>query len=547
MPRSLFRFRNFRRQFYRQFWRPLLGTHFALALAPALGRYGPSPSRLNSPLNPSIPILWSLNLLLNWKLPRSTLHLLVLQSLIGLAKTLVWNPFSFMLSTLRSRPTPPTAPTVAPLPHSIPAEYAEFADALPEHRPYDLKIDLEEGASPPLGRIYPLSEKELVALKDFIDKQLATGAITPSSLPHGALVLFVPKKDGKLRLCVDFRSLNRITKKDRYPLPLISDLLDALKRAKIYTKLDLAHAYHLVRIAEGDEWKTTFRTCYGSYEWKVMLFGLTNAPAAFQRFVNDIFSDMLDVCVIVYLDDILIYSDTPEKHRKHVKEVLRRLRKHRLYANPDKCEFNMDTVEYLGYILSPDGLTMSKEKVQTILEWPVPRKIKDIQSFLGFANFYRRFIYNYSDIVVPMTRLTWKGAPWIWDNDCQEAFENLKIAFTSAPILAHWKPNRPIIMETDTSDYTIAAILSIQTVDGEIHPLAFLSRTLHAAELNYDTHDKELLAIFEAFKAWRHYLEGSGDPVDIVTNHKNLEYFSTTKILTCRQVCWSEYSTNSTW
>ncbi|KAF8831748.1 hypothetical protein HHX47_DHR1001045 [Lentinula edodes] len=440
-------------------------------------------------------------------------------------------------------------PTVPPLHPSIPEEYAEFADvfdeiaadSLPEHRPYDLKIDLEEGASPPLGRIYPLSEKELVALKDFIDKQLATGAITPSSSPHGAPVLFVPKKDGKLRLCVDFRGLNRITKKDRYPLPLISDLLDAPKRAKIYTKLDLAHAYHLVRIAEGDEWKTTFRTRYGSYEWKVMPFGLTNAPAAFQRFVNDIFSDMLDVCVIVYLDDILIYSDTPEEHREHVKEVLRRLRKHRLYANPEKCEFNMDTVEYLGYILSPDGLTMSKEKVQTVLEWPVPRKVKDIQSFLGFANFYRRFIYNYSDIVVPMTRLTRKGAPWIWDSSCQEAFENLKIAFTSAPILAHWEPNRPLIVETDASDYAIAAILSIQYADGEIHPLAFLSRTLHAAELNYDTHDKELLAIFEAFKAWRHYLEGSGDPVDVVTDHKNLEYFSTTKVLTRRQVRWSEF------
>lgn len=210
---------------------------------------------------------------------------------------------------------------------------------------------------------------------------------------------------------------------------------------------------------------------------------------------------MLDVCVIVYLDDILIYSDTPEEHREHVKEVLRCLRKHRLYANPDKCKFNMDTVEYLGYILSPDGLTMSKEKVQTILEWPVPRKVKDIQSFLGFANFYRCFIYNYRDIVVPMTRLTRKGAPWIWDNDCQEAFENLKIAFTSAPILAHWEPNRPIIVETDASDCAIAAILSIQTVDGEIHPLAFLSRTLHAVELNYNTHDKELLAIFEAFDA----------------------------------------------
>ncbi len=431
----------------------------------------------------------------------------------------------------------------------IPSEYSDFADVfdeglsevLPEHRPYDLKIDLEDGAEPPLGRLYPLSPKELDALRIFLDKHLETGAIQPSSSPHGAPVLFVPKKSGALRLCVDFRGLNRITKKDRYPLPLISDLLDAPKKAKLYTKLDLRHAYHLVRIAEGDEWKTAFRTRYGSYEWKVVPEGLTNAPAAFQRFVNEVFADLLDVYVIVYLDDVLIYSDDPESHRDHVREVLRRLRLHGLFCNPAKCEFGVDTVEYLGYILSPDGLTMSEDKVKAIVEWPVPRKVKDVQSFLGFANFYRRFIYNYSDIVVPLTRLTRKNTEWLWTTACQEAFEKLKWAFTHAPILVHWEPNLPLIVETDASDYALAAILSIVLSDGSIHPVAFLSRTFQAAELNYDTHDKELLAIFEAFKAWRHYLEGSGDPIDVVTDHKNLEYFGTTKILTRRQVRWSEY------
>ena len=191
--------------------------------------------------------------------------------------------------------------------------------------------------------------------------------------------------------------------------------------------------------------------------------------------------------------------------------------------------------------MSPDGLTMATEKVKTILDWPTPRKVKDIQSFLGFANFYRRFIYNYSEIVLPLNRLTRKGVEWNWTNDCQESFDALKHAFTNAPILAHWEPNRKLTVETDASDYAVAAILSITLDDGEIHPIAFLSRTLQAAELNYDTHDKELLAIFEAFTAWRHYLEGSGDPIDVVTDHKNLEYFATTKILTRRQVRWSEY------
>ena len=184
---------------------------------------------------------------------------------------------------------------------------------------------------------------------------------------------------------------------------------------------------------------------------------------------------------------------------------------------------------------------MDKAKIQTILDWLEPQKVKDIQSFLGFANFYRRFIFNYSDIVVPMTRLTRKDTPWLWTSQCQQAFDSLKEAFTNAPILTHWEPDCPLIVETDASDYAIAAILSLKKSDGEIHPVAFLSRTLHDAELNYDTHDKELLAIFEAFKAWRHYLEGSGDPIDVVTDHKNLEYFSTTKILTRRQVQWSKY------
>jgi hypothetical protein len=431
----------------------------------------------------------------------------------------------------------------------IPPEYHEFADVfskakasqLPPHREHDLKIDLEEGTSPPLGTLYSLSVTELEALRTFLDENLTNGFIRSATSAHAAPVLFVRKKDGSLRLCVDFRGLNKITKKDRYPLPLISDLLDSPGRAKVYTKIDLRHAYHLVRIAPGDEWKTSFRTRYGSYEWLVMPFGLTNAPAAFQRFVNTIFADLLDVCVVVYLDDILIYSEDMASHKNHVKEVLRRLRENGLYAKPEKCEFHTTSVEYLGYLLSPDGLTMSADKVSTIQDWPEPRKVKDIQSFLGFANFYRRFIFNYSDIVVPLTRLTRKDTPWNFSDDCRAAFCKLKQAFSSAPILTQWVPDTPIIVETDASDYAIAGILSIRCPDDEVRPVAFYSRTLSPPELNYDTHDKELLAIHEAFRSWRHYLEGSGTPVDVVTDHKNLEYFSTSKLLTRRQARWSEF------
>ena len=209
---------------------------------------------------------------------------------------------------------------------SVPSQYHDFADvfskskadSLPEHRPYDLKINLEDGAQPPLGPIYSLSSSELQALRVYLDENLAIGTIRPSKSPFGAPILFVKKKDGSLCLCVDYRGLNKISKKDKYPLPLIANLLDAPRKARIYTKIDLRHAYNLVRIAAGDEWKTAFRTRYGSFEWLVMPFGLSNAPSTFQRFMNDVFSDLLNICVIVYLDNVLIFSDSLAQHHEHV-------------------------------------------------------------------------------------------------------------------------------------------------------------------------------------------------------------------------------------
>ena len=267
-----------------------------------------------------------------------------------------------------------------------------------------------------------------------------------------------------------------------------------------------------------------------------MLFSFTNAPTAFQRFMNDIFSDLLDVCVVIYLDDILIYLNNMSKHHRHVKEILKRLHKAGLYAKVEKCKFHSESVEYLGYILSPSGLTMSDDKIKIIQDWLEPKKVKNIQSFLGFANFYCQFIFNYSDIVIPLTHLIRKDMPWKFDSSCKDAFISLKKAFTSAPILTHWIPDAQLIVETDASDYALTAILSVVNEDNEVHPVAFHSRTFTVVELNYDTHDKELLAIFEAFKIWRHYLEGPAYPINVVTDHKNLEYFSTIKVLTQRQV-----------
>src|SRR5258706_6759195 len=235
----------------------------------------------------------------------------------------------------------------------VPQEYHEFhnvfsgekANALAPHWPYDLKINLEEGMKLFHGLIYLLSPPELTALREFLEENVWNGFICPSKSPWGSPVLFVKKKDGSLCLCIDFCTLNRVTEKDHYPLPLIPDLLNSLGPARIYSKIDLKHAYHLVWIAEGDEPKTTFRTCYGSYEWQVMPFGLTNAPAVFQRFINEVLRNLLDVCAVGYIDDILIYSDSIDQHWDHVREVLRCLQEAGLYANPKKCNFHMDTID----------------------------------------------------------------------------------------------------------------------------------------------------------------------------------------------------------
>ena len=257
--------------------------------------------------------------------------------------------------------------------------------------------------------------------------------------------------------------------------------------------------------------------------------------------MNDIFSNILDVCVVIYLDDILIYSNNMSEHHWYVKEVLKHFHKAGLYAKAEKCKFHFESVEYLGYIFSSSGLTMSNDKIKIIQDWLEPKKVKNIQSFLGFANFYRWFIFNYSDIVIPLICLTWKDIPWKFNSFCQDAFNSLKKAFTSAPILTHCIPDAQLIVETDASDYALAAILSIVNEDNEVHPVAFHSCTFTVAELNYNIHNKELLAIFKAFKIWWHYLEGPAYPIDVVMDHKNLEYFSTTKVLTWRQAWWSEY------
>ncbi|QRW26338.1 Retrotransposable element Tf2 protein [Rhizoctonia solani] len=397
----------------------------------------------------------------------------------------------------------------------VPPKYHQYAkvfgeeefNKLPPHRHYDIGIELtEEG---PLNLpLYSMTDAESATLKDWLRDKLQAGKIRPSKSSITSPVMFVPKKDGSRQLVVDYRCLNNQTKKNVYPLPRPDNLMAQLRGAKVFTKLDLRWGYNNIRVKEGDEWKTAFRTKYGLYKSLVMTFGLTNAPASFQHFMNNLFKDLLNVCVIIYLDDILIYSKDDASHTQHVHKVLRWLMENQLFCKASKCTFHITSVEYLGIIVLDKGFSLDKLKIQAVQDWPTPTKVKEVQSFLGFANFLRRF-----------------DTLWKWGTKEQEAFQGLKNAITNAPVLCHADPSKPYFLETDASGAALGSILSQRQGDGRLHPLGFLSESFKGAEQNYDTHDKELLAIIRSFEHWRIFLEGTLHPVTVFTDHRNLEYW----------------------
>ncbi len=435
----------------------------------------------------------------------------------------------------------------------LPPEYADLievfskrkASQLPAHRSVDCAIDLLPGTIPPKGRIFPLSQPESEAMKTYIQEELAKGFIRPSTSPASAGFFFVKKKDGGLRPCIDYRGLNENTVKFRYPLPLVPAALEQLRQANYYTKLDLRNAYNLIRIREGDEWKTAFSTTSGHYEYLVMPFGLANSPSVFQAFMNDIFRDMLNRWVIVYIDDILIYSNTQEEHVRHVRAVLKRLLQHQLYVKAEKCEFHQTSTSFLGYVISQDGVSMDDKKVQAVLDWPQPQTVKELQRFLGFANFYRRFIRNFSSIASPLTTMTKRNTSrLVWFPEALHSFKELEARFTSAPILRHPDPERQFTVEVDASNTGVGAVLSQrQGEPAKLYPCAFFSRKLSAAERNYDVGNRELLAMKLALEEWRHWLEGTTHPFIILTDHKNLEYLRSAKRLNPRQARWALFFT----
>jgi hypothetical protein len=383
-----------------------------------------------------------------------------------------------------------------------------------------------------------MSPAELEELQKQLAAYLEKGWIRPSTSAFGAPVVFAKKADGTLRFCVDYRALNNITIKNAYPLPRIDELLDHLEGAKFFTSLDLSQAYHQIPMHPSDVHKTAFRTRYGHYEFLVMPFGLTNAPATCQAVMNDVLRPYLDKFTSIYLDDCLIWSRTEAEHLEHIRLVLEAMAKANLRLKASKCAFGKLSTKFLGYIISADGLAMDPGKVTAITNWPEPTTLTELRSFLGFCNFYRRFVSNYSTIAAPLTSLTSALSPFPipLSQEARDAFLQLKAAMCSAPVLTipHTGPDATFSLYTDASRVGIGAVL-----EQNGRPVAYESRKLSPAERNYPVHELELLAVVHALREFRPYLEGCKH-FTLLTDHQSLRYFFKQKDLSRRQVGWMD-------
>ncbi|KAL0551336.1 hypothetical protein IC582_010422 [Cucumis melo] len=420
-----------------------------------------------------------------------------------------------------------------PVVRDYPDVFPEELPGLPPHREVEFAIELEPGTVPISRAPYRMAPAELKELKVQLQELLDKGFIRPSVSPWGAPVLFVKKKDGSMRLCIDYRELNKVTVKNRYPLPRIDDLFDQLQGATVFSKIDLWSGYHQLRIKDGDVPKTAFRSRYGHYEFIVMSFGLTNAPAVFMDLMNRVFREFLDTFVIVFIDDILIYSKTEAEHEEHLRMVLQTLRDNKLYAKFSKCEFWLKQVSFLGHVVSKAGVSVDPAKIEAVTGWTRPSTVSEVRSFLGLAGYYRRFVENFSRIATPLTQLTRKGALFVWSKACEDSFQNLKQKLVTAPVLTVPDGSGSFVIYSDASKKGLGCVLMQQ---GKV--VAYASRQLKSHEQNYPTHDLELAAVVFALKIWRHYLYG--EKIQIFTDHKSLKYFFTQKELNMRQRRWLE-------
>ncbi|KAL0541298.1 hypothetical protein IC582_021340 [Cucumis melo] len=408
-------------------------------------------------------------------------------SAVRASKLLSQGTWSILASVVNTREVDVSLSS-EPVVRDYPDVFPEELPGLPLQREIEFAIELEPDTVPISRAPYRMAPVELKELKVQLQELLDKGFIRPSVSPWGAPVLFVKKKDGSMCLCIDYRELNKVNVKNKYPLPRIDDLFDQLQGATVFSKIDLRSGYHQLRIKESDVPKTAFRSRYGHYEFIVMSFGLTNAPAVFMDLMNRVFREFLDTFVIVFIDDILIYSKTEAEHDEHLRMVLETLRANKLYAKFSKCEFWLKQVSFLGHVVSKVGVSVDLAKIEAVTSWPRPSTVSEVRSFLGLTGYYRRFVENFSRIDTPLTQLTRKRAPFVWSKACKV--------------------------------------------------VVYASRQLKSHEQNYPTHDLELAAVVFALKIWRHYLYG--EKIQIFTDHKSLKYFFTQKELNMRQRRWLE-------
>ncbi|KAH0716655.1 hypothetical protein KY290_012917 [Solanum tuberosum] len=417
-----------------------------------------------------------------------------------------------------------------------------FEDVFPDDTPKGLpplrgiehQIDFVPGSQLPNRPAYRSNPEETKELQRQVEELLEKGFVRESMSPCSVPVLLVPKKDGTWRICVDCRAINKITVKYRHPIPHLDDMLDQLYGSKIFSKIDLKSGYHQIRMNPGDEWKTAFKTKYELYEWLVMPFGLTNARSTFMRLMNHVFKDFHGKFVVVYFDDILIFSQNLDEHLEHLKQIFEVLRNQRLFANLKKCTFCVDRVVFLGFVVSSKGVEVDDEKIKAIKEWLKPNSVTEVRSFHGLASFYRRFVRDFSTIAAPLTKVIKKDKVFTWGKEQDDAFNLLKDKLCSAPLLQLPDFSKSFEIECDASGKGIGAVLMQDS-----KPIAYFSEKLSGSTLNYSTYDKELYALVRALATWQHYLW----PREFVvkTDHESLKYLKSQGKLSRRHAKWVEF------
>ena len=432
----------------------------------------------------------------------------------------------------------------------VPKEFHDFIPTvfserpigkLPTSKKYDHAIDLKPDFIPKIQKPFRLNPKEEQAVTEFIEENLRKGFIRVLKSEQASALFFVPKTGGDLRPVQDYPHLNQGTVKNAYPLPRIDDLIDGLYEYDLFLKFDVRWGYNNVLIKDGDHWKAAFICKQGLFEPLVMYFGLTNSPATFQSMMDKIFKgEIAQGWLKIYMDDLLICGKKSNRAElvERGRRILQILMENDLFVKPDKCFFFVEKVEFLGFVIHNGRIEMDQMKLDGIAKWPPPRTLKQLRSFLGFCNFYRRFITHYADKTAPLNVLLRKTHPWEWTSIHHAAFETMKVAFASQPVLLMPNYSKPFEIESDASLYATGAVLLQQDTNGEWHPVAFHSQSMSPTEWNYQVYDRELMAIIHALRNWRCYIYGSPFTTIVWTDHHNLTFFTHPQKLTRRQVPW---------